>query len=158
MTLYRHFPSKDDLVLAFLREREQRWTHDWLEQRIEEAAPRGPDRTLALFDVLDEWFHRPDYEGCPFVRTLHEFPRGAVHDETVHQLGVVRKILETHAGQAGVEDAKELSLKMQTLMIGAMVSALRGDLRAARRGREVAAALLEHAQAQAGFRTARPRP
>lgn len=150
MTLYRYFPSKDDLVLAFLRERERRWTHDWLQQTIEGVAPKPADCTLALFDALDEWFHRPDYEGCAFVRTLHEFSRGPLHDETVHQMGVVRKILETHAGQAGVEDAEAFSFKIQALMNGAMVGALSGDLQAARRGREIASLLLEQALGQAG--------
>jgi AcrR family transcriptional regulator len=150
MTLYRHFPSKDDLVLAFLQERERRWTRAWLEQTIEEFAPSGPERPLALFDALDEWFHRPDYEGCPFVRTLHEVARGPVREETVRQLGLVRKLLETHAAEAGVERAEDFSFKMQALMIGAMVLALRGDLEAARRGREVAGVLLEEALAGAG--------
>jgi AcrR family transcriptional regulator len=150
MTLYRHFPSKDDLVLAFLQERERRWTRAWLEQTIEEVAPSQPERPLALFDALDEWFHRPDYEGCPFVRTLHEVPHGPVREETIRQLGVVRKILRTHAGQAGVENPDEFSFKMQALMIGAIVLALRGDLEAARHGREVACLLLEQAQARAG--------
>lgn len=150
MTLYRHFPSKDDLVLAFLQERERRWTRDWLEQTIEEFAPSRPERPLALFDALDEWFHRPDYEGCSFVRTLHEVPSGPVREETIRQLGLVRKLLETHAGEAGVEHPEEFSFKMQALMIGAMVLALRGDLEAARRGREVAGVLLEEGLARAG--------
>src|ERR1700739_2289307 len=59
-TLYRHFPSKDHLVLAFLEMREQRWTHGLVEA---EALKRGSDpeaRLLAIFDVFDEWFHRDD--------------------------------------------------------------------------------------------------
>ena len=144
MTLYRHFASKDELVLAFLEERRRRWTRDWLQQAIEEIAPDRPDRTLALFDVLDEWFHRPDYEGCSFIRTAHEIPDGPVHDQAVRQLEIVRRMLADHAAQAGVGDAEAFAYQMQILMMGAMASALRGDLEAAGRAREIAAGWLSN--------------
>lgn len=66
-TLYRHFPSKNELVLAFLRLREQRWTKDFVEAG---AISRGSDpeqRLLAIFDVFDEWFHHDDFEACSFT-------------------------------------------------------------------------------------------
>src|SRR5947209_20323611 len=66
-TLYRHFPSKDDLVLAFLQLREQRWTKDFVEAG---AMSRGSDpeqRRLAIFDVFDEWFERGASESCSFI-------------------------------------------------------------------------------------------
>ena len=47
MSLYRHFPSKDDLVLAFLQERERRWTNEWL--RAEVGAPRRDRRRSACW-------------------------------------------------------------------------------------------------------------
>ena len=71
-TLYRHFPSKDELVLAFLELREQRWTKDLIEAG---AISRGSDpeeRLLAIFDVFDEWFHRDDFEACSFINVLLE--------------------------------------------------------------------------------------
>jgi AcrR family transcriptional regulator len=71
-TLYRHFPSKDELVLAFLQFREQRWTKDFVEAG---AIGRGSDpkqRLLAIFDVFDEWFHREDFEACSFINVLLE--------------------------------------------------------------------------------------
>lgn len=142
MTLYRHFASKDQLVLAFLEERRRRWTQDWLQRAIEDVATDRPDRTLALFDVLDEWFHRPDYEGCSFIRTLHEIPDGPLHEQATRELELVRGMLADHAAQAGVGDPEAFAHQMQILMMGAMASALRGDLDAAKRAREIAAAWL----------------
>jgi AcrR family transcriptional regulator len=142
MTLYRHFASKDELVLAFLEERRRRWTQDWLQRAIENVATDRPDRTLALFDVLDEWFHRPDFEGCSFIRTLHEIPDGPLHEQATCQLEIVRRMLADHAAQAGVGDPEAFAYQIQVLMMGAMVSALRGDLEAAKRAREIAAAWL----------------
>src|ERR1700682_2660127 len=63
MTFYRHFPSKDHLVLAFLEKREELWAHEWLENEIRSRAIKSEDRLLAAFDVLDGWFQREDFEG-----------------------------------------------------------------------------------------------
>src|ERR1700736_5426904 len=68
-TLYRHFPSKTELVLAFLERREQIWTS----AMVAEARRRGAtadEQLLAIFDVFDGWFHRDDYEACSFINTL----------------------------------------------------------------------------------------
>ncbi len=141
-TFYRHHPSKDELVLAFLQERWRRWTHGWLEAAVERLAPDPRDRLLAVFDALDEWFRRPDYEGCSFIRTLHEFDDGPVHEATVRQMDLVRALLAEYAVQAGVARPEEFSHQIQSLTLGSMVSALRGDLDAAQRARMVAALML----------------
>ncbi len=73
MSLYRHFSSKDELVLAFLARREERWTVDWLKAEVERREPPGPGRLLAIFDVFGEWFVQPDFEGCSFINVLLEF-------------------------------------------------------------------------------------
>src|SRR6202034_167065 len=62
MTLYRNFPSKDDLILDFLRRREQLWTRDWLETESRSRGETPRDRLLAIFDVFGEWFNQPDFE------------------------------------------------------------------------------------------------
>lgn len=51
-TLYRHFPSKDDLVVAFLRE--QRWTLEWVEAEPDDAAPSPRSSCSRSFDLFDE--------------------------------------------------------------------------------------------------------
>jgi AcrR family transcriptional regulator len=48
MTLYRNFPSKDDLILEFLRRREQMWTHEWLEAESRRRGETPRDQLLAI--------------------------------------------------------------------------------------------------------------
>ena len=55
MTLYRNFPSKDDLILDFLQRREQLWTREWL-QADGRRGVRPQEQLLAIFDIFSEWF------------------------------------------------------------------------------------------------------
>jgi AcrR family transcriptional regulator len=151
MSLYRHFDSKADLVLAFLELREERWTRDWLEVEIARLATTPPDRLLALFDACDEWFHHDEFESCAFMRTLLEFndPNDPIHQAAARRLDVVRKMIEAHAEQAGAHDPENTAYQLQGLLMGAIVSATRGDLDAARRARAVAQLVLDDATSSA---------
>src|SRR5215216_3744521 len=60
-TLYRHFPSKDDLVLAFLERREERWTRGLVEAEARKRGATPEEQLLAVFDVFDEWFRGQDF-------------------------------------------------------------------------------------------------
>lgn len=144
MTLYRHFPSKEELVLAFLDLRGQRWTHAWLEAEIERLGTTPRERLLAIFDVFDEWFRRSDYESCSFIKTLLEVNDrdSPIHGAAVGHLDAIRAILEAHAEQGGASDPQATAYELQILMMGSIVSASRGDLDAARRARRVAEMLL----------------
>jgi AcrR family transcriptional regulator len=150
MTLYRYFPTKEELVLAFLAERRRRWTQDWLASAIDCAASDGKARAIALFDAFDEWFHRPDYEGCPFIRTLNEFDSGPLYEASARELEIVRELLVELAAQSGAADPQETAHQIQILMSGAIISALRGDRDAARRARPVAEQLLDPARSRPG--------
>jgi AcrR family transcriptional regulator len=144
-TLYSHFPAKVDLVLAFLDAHRQRWTFDWLLAEVQERAPVPRERPLALFDALDEWFHRDDFESEAFTRTLLEIAdkTDPAHQVAALQLGMIRAILQHLAEQAGVADPRAVGYQLQILMVGSIVCATRGDLDAARTAREVARLLLE---------------
>lgn len=143
-TLYHHFASKEALVVAFLELREQRWTHGWLEAEVERRAANSRDRAVAVFDALDEWFRRSDYEGCSFINTLLEIGDrdSLVRKETLRHLEIIRRILERYAEQAGASDPRETSHQLQILVMGAIVSASRADVDAARRARPLVDALL----------------
>ena len=139
MTVYRHFGSKDDLVLAVLDRREQLWTRKWLERAVRRRAERPVDRLLAIFDVFDEWFHRRDFEGCLFVNALLEIDdrKHPIHVACREQLARIREFLIELATEAGVVDPDDFARQWHILMKGSIVSAGEGDLVAARRAQEL---------------------
>jgi AcrR family transcriptional regulator len=144
-TFYNHFPSKADLILAFLDVREQRWTRDWLLAEMQVLASTPHDRILAIFDAFNEWFNSKDYETCAFICTLLEMRGSAdpIHQAAVHQLEVIRQLVREQAQQAGARDPEAIAYQLQILMMGAIVSAARRDLAAGQRARELAELLLD---------------
>lgn len=68
LSLYRYFPSKDELVAAMLTEHSDR-IHAWLERETADA-PAGPRRVLDVFDLLIRWFAQPGYHGCAVLNTV----------------------------------------------------------------------------------------
>jgi AcrR family transcriptional regulator len=143
-TLYRHFPSKDELVLAFLQLREQRWTKDLVEAG---AISRGSDpeqRLLAIFDVFDEWFHREDFEACSFINVLLEMgPLHSAGRASVWHLEQIRLIVHRLAEEANLRDTESLARSFHILMKGSIVAASEGDTQAAQRGKSMATLLIE---------------
>jgi AcrR family transcriptional regulator len=146
-TLYRHFASKQDLVLAFLERREQEWTRRWLEGEVTRRAAEPAERLLAIFDVFDGWFRRADFEGCSFINVMleHPDPADAVHRASVSYLAGIRGFLEGLAREAGIPDAQDFAREWHILMKGSIVAAAEGDQDAARRARRIGALLLERA-------------
>jgi AcrR family transcriptional regulator len=144
-TLYRHFPSKEDLTVSVLQHHEEVWTRGWLEQEIGRRGTTAGGRLLGIFDAFDEWFHRDDYEGCLFARVLLETsdPESPVRAAATTGLENVRAFIRSLAEDAGVDDPDGLALQIQMLLLGAIVAATFGHLDAARQAREVARALLE---------------
>jgi AcrR family transcriptional regulator len=145
MTLYRHFPSKEALVLAFLERREERWTRDWLQREVERRADDPGERLLAIFDVFDDWFQRDDFEGCSFTNVLLEIgePGHPLHLASSDYLARIRGFVEGLATEAGVADPDGFARQWHILMKGSIVAAGEGDRQAARRGREIGALLLQ---------------
>ncbi len=144
MSLYRHFPSKDELVLSFLQEREERWTKDWLGAEVERRGAAPAERMLAIFDVFGEWFQLADYEGCSFINVLLEFDdRGsAVRQASAGHLRNIRSFVSGLAADAGARDPDALAHKWHILMKGSIVAAGEGDLLAATRARDMGRLLL----------------
>ena len=146
-TMYRHFSSKQDLVLAFLERREELWTRQWLEAEVVRRATDPQERLLAVFDIFDGWFRSPNFEGCTFINVMLEHPDRAhpVHRAAAAYLAGIRHFLEGLARQAGIQDADDFARQWHILMKGSIVAAGEGDQLAAMRAKKVAAELLAQA-------------
>jgi AcrR family transcriptional regulator len=142
-TLYRHFPTKDDLVLAFLARREVSWTFGIVEEGARSWSADPEERLLAIFDVFDDWFQRDDFEACSFVNVLLEM--GADHPlgrASSDHLANIRSVVSALAAEAGLSDPDEFARSWHILMKGCIVQAAEGDLLAARRARALGELLI----------------
>ncbi|QOI55848.1 TetR/AcrR family transcriptional regulator [Rouxiella badensis] len=72
VTFYRHYPSKDALILAFLQYRHQRWI-SWFSQALREHSDTGMPLPAALAATLQAWFEREDFRGCAFINSSLEY-------------------------------------------------------------------------------------
>jgi AcrR family transcriptional regulator len=144
-TLYRHFPSKDDLVIAFLECREERWTLAWVEAEAKRRGATPEEQLLAIFELFDEWFQRDDFEGCSFINVMLETPerRHSANRACVAHLENIRDVLRTFASEAGLRDVDAFARSWHILMKGSIVSAAEGDRDAAKRAKEMARTLIE---------------
>jgi AcrR family transcriptional regulator len=143
-TLYAHFPSKDDLVLAFLEQREQRWTFGFVEAEARRRGTTPEEQLLAVFDAFDAWFRRDDFEACSFIRLLLEM--GTEHPAgraSVHHLDTIRSFVCTLAQQVGLHDSEAFAHSCQLLMQGSIVAAAAGDADAAQRAKAMARTLID---------------
>lgn len=145
MTLYRNFASKNDLALAFLALREERWTRGWVQAEVKHRADTPAGRLLAIFEIFSEWFAREDFEGCAFITSLLEFDDRAdpVRGACVQHLANIRAFICELATDAGVADPERFAAQWHILMKGSIVAAHEGDADAARKAREMGALLLE---------------
>jgi len=144
-TLYRHFPSKDELVLAFLKQREQIWTYGWVEREARRRGGTPEEQLLGIFDLFDEWFHRDDFEGCSFVNVLLEFgdldhPVGRASADYLEN---IRSVVRNLALEAGLRDPDAFALSWHILMKGSIVQAAEGDRDAAKRAQALGGLLIE---------------
>ena len=148
-TMYRHFGSKQELVLAFLARREEMWTYGWLAAEVRRRTDDPRERLLTIFDVFDEWFRSPNFEGCSFINVMleHPDPQHPLHRAAAEHLGHIREFLADLATDAGIADPESFARQWHILMKGSIVAAGEGDQEAAKRAQSVARLVLERATA-----------
>jgi AcrR family transcriptional regulator len=143
-TLYRHFKSKDELVLAFLERREQAWTLEWVKAEALRRGTTPEEQLLAIFDLFDEWFRSPDFEACSFINVLLELgPAHPAGQASVRHLASIRSVVGRLAEEAALCDPASFAHSWHILMKGSIVAATEGDAEAAKRARSMARLLLE---------------
>ncbi|WP_173097216.1 TetR/AcrR family transcriptional regulator [Actinomadura verrucosospora] len=145
LSLYRYFPSKELLVQAMLTEHSDR-IHAWLDRETAAAAP-GPERVLAVFDLLIEWFAQPGYHGCAVVNTVTD--TRADHEVAAiarRHLVRYRALLEDRLDGLGLTDPAAVARQLLLLIEGAsVVTAIDGAPAAGQDARDAARRLLQTA-------------
>ncbi len=142
-SIYKHFRTKEDLILAVLRLRDE-YFRNWLYRRMEELADTPKDQLIAMFDALQEWFDDPEYRGCMFIKASSEFQECS---DPIHQQAADHKrILERHiiqlAEQANLTNPDVLAKQLLLLKEGAIVTAHLGHTKKPAEDAKIAAKAL----------------
>lgn len=123
-TLYNHFKSKDELIVAAMRRRDEIFRNR-LMKFVDSNAKSPRDRIAAVFDFHEEWFNGNEFCGCMFINAAAEFsvadsePRRLASD---HKRAIVRYLREL-CEAARIENAEETAEQLNLLLEGAIVAA-----------------------------------
>lgn len=122
-TLYACFGSKDQLVAAYLRERDQRW-RNWLTAWVDEHAGSAVERLLGTFDAGGEWMQKEDPRGCSFINALAELPSSAhpAYPVIMEQKRWMLDYLTDLATAVGVPSPEDLGKTLMLLHEGMAVA------------------------------------
>jgi len=118
-TFYRHFPSKDALIAAWLLDWRARWI-DRVRPKAQAAAASRDELIPAFFEVVGEWLEAEDFRGCPYLNTAVEIvdpahpARQVVRDYLSEVAGFLHDALESEGHPA----AETLALELQALLAG----------------------------------------
>jgi AcrR family transcriptional regulator len=138
-TLYNHFPSKDELIAAYLARR----------FRQVPASDKPPaEQILGTFDSLERRFAREDFRGCPFVNAVAEL---GAEDQAVKKIAIAfkesrRVWFRNLLMQLDVDSADDLATQLTLLVDGSIAQDLvRDDPSMARAAKAAARVLLKNA-------------
>ena len=125
LSFYRHYPSKNDLVLAFLEHRHTRWMA-W----FEEALARHGGTPQALVPALGEWFGNGDFRGCAFINSVGELGESVPEINEItrrHKADMAKAIARLLPAGSGSPSAyrqrRLLAMDLATAVDGAIIRA-----------------------------------
>jgi AcrR family transcriptional regulator len=147
MTLYNHFKSKDELILAVLRRRDETF-RNWFMREVERRASSPRGRLLAAFDVLEDWFRQGNFGGCLFINATAEFGdrTDSIRGSCAEHKKLVLDYLTELSREAGAKEPEDLAYSLNLLAEGAIVTAqVFGIPEAARRAKKAADILIRDA-------------
>lgn len=149
MTLYNHFNSKDELIIAALSKRDEEFS-SYLRKSITRLIGQQREdprlaKLMAFFDALDEWFNSDTFWGCNFINASIEFKR---KDDPIHAAAAAHKklviqMLQEFLAELHLEDTYHVARQIHILVEGSIVMAVSlDDKSAAKLAKEMAIKLL----------------
>ena len=150
-TMYHHFRSKEELILAALRHHDGLFRNRFMKSvRALSDFPRA--RPTGMFDVAGEWFADDAFYGCMFISAAGEYAvqDGAILEACraykVQMLAFIRELVE----DAGFAQTEQLTEMLALLLEGSIVTAqVTGDVSSAETARRAASVLIEQAERSA---------
>lgn len=120
--MYHHFRSKEELILAVLRRRDEA-TRNIIMREVEQASASPRRRLLALFAFLDRYVDQPDFTGCMFLNAAAEYHS---EDDPIHRTSAEHKrlmlsFIETQCANGGAPEPRQLAHQLYILFDGAIV-------------------------------------
>ena len=119
MTMYKHFRSKNDLIVAAL----DRWNElrrNELEESLKQAADDPKSRLLAAIQHIARQTEEEDFNGCVFFHAVAEFPEQdhPAHRAAERHVRAIVELLAREARAAGAEDPESLAFNLVSLLAG----------------------------------------
>jgi len=128
-TLYNHFRSKDELIIATLQKRDEDFMH-FVRDGIARLAPGQTGdprmaRVLALFDAIAEWAGGDNFTGCTFINASAEYPRreDPIHVACANHKKLVTQFIEELIAELPLVDSHRVARQIALLVDGAIVTA-----------------------------------
>jgi len=146
-SMYKHFRTKEDLILATLRLRDEQFRNNFV-RRVEELATDPKGQLLAAFDALGEWFEDETFKSCMFIKASSEYqdPKHPIHAAAAEHKRLLAVYFEELATNAGLKNPEEVARQLLILAEGAIVIAhLHGIEHASADAKSTAAVLIKAA-------------
>lgn len=146
-SMYKHFRTKEELILAALRLRDEIF-RNWFLRRVEELADTPAGKLIAGFDALAEWFEEDNYRGCMFIKAGAEYQETdhPIHAQAAEHKRLLLEHFTTLARAAGARDPEVLGCQIMLLKEGAIVtSSLLNNCAPAEDAKQAAQILLDNA-------------
>jgi AcrR family transcriptional regulator len=144
MTLYNHFASKEDLIVAALARKAEQ-SAAGLERALAAAGADPKAKLLALFDWLEGWFRSKEFRGCIYIKAASEYPlkKDKPHQAALEFKRTRLELLRGLCRRTGARDPETLAWQLSLLAEGAIVTAfMHARPEAAREARAAAATLI----------------
>ncbi|MDI1310179.1 MAG: TetR/AcrR family transcriptional regulator [Methylotenera sp.] len=146
-TLYKHYPSKNLLVIAYLKSKSDKF-YEWLNSQLASKKEDSIEILITLCELVEVWISTPEFHGLPFHIASVEFPDP---DHPINQYSVVlaaelQGYLSKIAKTAGARDPVALGQQLTIIFEGAaLVDRLSPGTGAAKRAKNAAVALIQSA-------------
>ena len=123
-TLYTHFRSKEELIMAALRQYDGFFRNDFMRQ-VNRLGKTPQKKLLAIFDVVEAWFSQKRFFGCMFINAIGEYSE---KDSPIREIGkqfkrLMRDYIRDLCVQAGAEEPDALADQLALIFEGAIVTA-----------------------------------